>query len=77
MIYTSKKANTILKIGSKYISYVFESDNCLGLHDYIGFKISDNREESSVFTTKRARKIISAFPQYKLVMEIIKVEGKC
>lgn len=76
MIYTSKKANAILKIGSKYISCVFESDNCLGLHDYIGFEMSEIREDAVVFTTKRARKIINAFPKFKLVMECIKIKEK-
>lgn len=77
MKYTSKKANTILKIGNKYVSCIFESDNCLGLHDYIGFKMSENREDAIVFTTKKSRKIIKGFPQYKLVMENVKTETKC
>ena len=29
MIYTSKKANAILKCGDNYVSDVFEYDNCL------------------------------------------------
>lgn len=76
MIYTSKKANVILKMNHKYISNIYESDNCLWLHDYIGFKVSENREDAVVFTTKRAKKIINAFPNFDLVMECVKIKEK-
>lgn len=77
MIYTSKKANAILKCGDNYVSDVLEYDNCLGLHEYIGFRVTENIDEAMVFTTKRARKIINNFPKYKLAIQCVKKEAKC
>ncbi len=76
MIYTSKKANAILKCGDKYVSNVFEYDNCLGIHEYTGFEITENIDEAIVFTTKRARKIINNFPEYKLAIKCVKMNEK-
>lgn len=77
MFYTSKKANAILKYGDEYISNVFEYDNCLGIHEYTGLEITSNINEAMVFTTKRAKKIINNFPEYKLVIKCVKMEAKC
>lgn len=77
MIYTSKKANAILKCGDKYVSNVFEYDNCLGLHEYEGFGITENIDEAMVFKIKRAKKIINNFPKYKLAIQCVKTEAKC
>lgn len=47
------------------------------MHEYTGFEITENINEAMVFTTKRARKIINNFLEYKLVIQYVKREAKC